>query len=536
MLLPALIVVSRAPFSVQEEGWGEFDLDIVVHFHHCAETLRIVHDLNFHEGESYFKQYELTIPNPSAAFLNLFNKRSPVSRKTIPSRGSKARKGPPRDSVYSKNQHSPHSSESLDTLSANEHSFSDSDDNSDGNASASASDSDMDSHSSRSAASKSRSVSSASMRRAKEISARSSGSFRPSFSTKHVPQPGAVGSASQQPGTVSHKQRPSLSTNASRSLQSDHAAAHIEESRHQRTPSTSVRPSSRPDRDAMPGARRTSNAVPAALGGMAKHRANAAPADRKPASVMRDRSLEKSLSPVNPTDRPTGSAVSGVKRRLSDALDNPSSKPPIRRRTLAPGDARTSSVSPPLVPADARADTALPASRRPLASGIAKVRVPKKRDRLLADDRDRDRDLEPPPTSKTARAAIGSSRRPASRPTDVDEHMSSPPSSHQQQGAALTSREIFIRERERQRYLEQARDAAAAGSTGIRANAAKPVSSLSSSSSSTSSMATAAGLSRGMRAAASSTAATAAALPKSSKPAAPAFSDDEPVDRPVESA
>ncbi|KAJ2876316.1 transcription factor TFIIF complex subunit Tfg3 [Coemansia asiatica] len=519
MIRSVSVVVSRAPFSVQEEGWGEFDLDIVVHFHHSGETMHIVHDLNFHEGESYSKEYQFTIPNPSPAFLSLFSKRSPVSRKTIPSRGSKARKGPPRDSVYSNKAHcSPHSSESIDALSADDRGFSESDSdsnsnndrNSDRSASASESESDLGSRSSsRSGASKDRSASSASAaaRRAKDASARgsNSNSFRPSISTKHVPQ----------------------------------AATHAEDPRHQRTPSAAIRASTKSERDSLSSVRRVSNAVPAALGGMTKHRrsptdsppkqrTNAVSADRGPASALRDRSLEKSLSPVNPALAPTASTtLSGVKRRLSDALDSPSSKASIRRRTLAQSDARISSVSPPRESADTRADAALPISRRPTASGIAKVKVPKKRDRLLADDRDRD--LDPLPAGKQGRGAIGSSRKQTSRPLEIDEHMSPQPSvpqqqqQQQQQSAALTSREIFIRERERQRYLEQARDAAAAGSAGIRANATKPASSLSSSTSSTSSSsitAAANGVSRSMRATASS-----------NKAAAQGLSDDESIDR-----
>ncbi|KAJ1795827.1 transcription factor TFIIF complex subunit Tfg3 [Coemansia sp. RSA 2399] len=94
-------VVSHAPFRVEEEGWGEFDLVLVVHLAHSSDSYKIVHDLSFHEGESYTKRYSFSVPSPTAGFLALFNKPSSTfSRKTIPARATKARKGPPKDSAY----------------------------------------------------------------------------------------------------------------------------------------------------------------------------------------------------------------------------------------------------------------------------------------------------------------------------------------------------------------------------------------------------------------------------------------------------
>ncbi|KAJ1997111.1 transcription factor TFIIF complex subunit Tfg3, partial [Coemansia thaxteri] len=69
-------VVSHPPYKIQEEGWGEFDLLIIVHFVNCPEPYKIVHDLSFHDGESYQKNYDFTVPNPSAGFLALFNKHA----------------------------------------------------------------------------------------------------------------------------------------------------------------------------------------------------------------------------------------------------------------------------------------------------------------------------------------------------------------------------------------------------------------------------------------------------------------------------
>ncbi|KAJ2556613.1 transcription factor TFIIF complex subunit Tfg3 [Coemansia sp. RSA 1933] len=100
-------VVSHAPFRVEEEGWGEFDLVVVVYLAHCSDSYRIIHDLSFHEGESYTKRYSFSVPAPSPAFLALFNKPAPFSRKTIPARATKARKGPPRDSAYANSTSQP---------------------------------------------------------------------------------------------------------------------------------------------------------------------------------------------------------------------------------------------------------------------------------------------------------------------------------------------------------------------------------------------------------------------------------------------
>ncbi|KAJ2303369.1 transcription factor TFIIF complex subunit Tfg3, partial [Coemansia sp. RSA 2705] len=142
-------VVYHPPFKVEEEGWGEFDLVILVHFVGCAEPYQIVHDLNFHVGEFYENKYPFIVPNPSAAFLTPFNKHTTVARKTIPARATKARKGPPRDSQYSKSQRASNASAS--------HSSDSSDYDSDSQLSGSGDDSDSPSN-----ASKPRSGSSAS--------------------------------------------------------------------------------------------------------------------------------------------------------------------------------------------------------------------------------------------------------------------------------------------------------------------------------------------------------------------------------------
>ncbi|KAI8324936.1 hypothetical protein GQ54DRAFT_295770 [Martensiomyces pterosporus] len=170
-------VTSRAPFRVEEEGWGEFDLAIIVHFVNCSEPHTIIHDLSFQEGETYNKTYPFKIPNPSAGLLTLFNKHPTVSRKTIPARATKARKGPPRDSAYSNSRRTPYYSDSDDSLS------SDQDDhlNSSGD--------DSDAASPRSIRSKGHSTSSASTssHHAKGSAQQPARDHRPSTSRKHGP-------------------------------------------------------------------------------------------------------------------------------------------------------------------------------------------------------------------------------------------------------------------------------------------------------------------------------------------------------------
>ncbi|KAJ2339961.1 hypothetical protein GGF43_006518, partial [Coemansia sp. RSA 2618] len=117
--------VHHPPFKIEEDGWGEFDLVIIVHFIDCHEPHRIFHDLNF-RSESYQEVYPFVsiplcctaprganiVPNPGVAFLALFNKQNTVSRKTVPARATKARKGLPRDSHYSASQRTSNDSSS----------------------------------------------------------------------------------------------------------------------------------------------------------------------------------------------------------------------------------------------------------------------------------------------------------------------------------------------------------------------------------------------------------------------------------------
>ena len=45
------IVIKRPPFKVEEEGWGEFDLVVTLHFVEKEGTKELTHDLNFQESK-----------------------------------------------------------------------------------------------------------------------------------------------------------------------------------------------------------------------------------------------------------------------------------------------------------------------------------------------------------------------------------------------------------------------------------------------------------------------------------------------------
>jgi transcription initiation factor TFIID/TFIIF subunit len=44
-------VIKRPPFKVEEEGWGEFDLGVTLHFVEKEGTKELTHDLNFQESK-----------------------------------------------------------------------------------------------------------------------------------------------------------------------------------------------------------------------------------------------------------------------------------------------------------------------------------------------------------------------------------------------------------------------------------------------------------------------------------------------------
>lgn len=43
-------VIKKAPFKVEEEGWGEFDLGVTLHLAEREGVKELKHDLNFQES------------------------------------------------------------------------------------------------------------------------------------------------------------------------------------------------------------------------------------------------------------------------------------------------------------------------------------------------------------------------------------------------------------------------------------------------------------------------------------------------------
>ncbi|KAJ2296199.1 transcription factor TFIIF complex subunit Tfg3, partial [Coemansia sp. RSA 2706] len=478
-------VVYHPPFKVEEEGWGEFDLVILVHFVGCAEPYQIVHDLNFHVGEFYENKYPFIVPNPSAAFLTPFNKHTTVARKTIPARATKARKGPPRDSQYSKSQRASNASAS--------HSSDSSDYDSDSQLSGSGDDSDSPSN-----ASKPRSGSSASSGRGR-APPRSHDEMRVNAAPRHGAEKmhrpkGTTGRAAAGDNPMSsplsaaddHRQRP-LGVKPVARQRKDAPGSNV------RRTANDMAVTGKPRRSPTDGAAR---GAAAATGPMAQKTVRTAAgsaavrgaaarspprsqiaqqpgrvADRKPAA----RKSSSVSPPISRLDRAAPALGStGIKRQLpeqqrrrraSDVLEAPA-KNGARRRTTGPGEvAPVSSKSPPTA---LRSDAT--AVKRPPNIGISGVKVPKKRTiKTMAVEEPGDAGGRIKGEKRDALSRDDMLAAPAKRPrtsvspmsTSTSASISPPPpraralqQASGQSSAALSSREAFVREREKQRYLD----------------------------------------------------------------------------------
>ncbi|ORY86231.1 transcription initiation factor-like protein subunit [Protomyces lactucae-debilis] len=60
--------IKRPPFKIAEEGWGEFEMHIVLHYTDGGGSQTIPHDLNF-QTERYEKPHTLTFKNPKPNLL-----------------------------------------------------------------------------------------------------------------------------------------------------------------------------------------------------------------------------------------------------------------------------------------------------------------------------------------------------------------------------------------------------------------------------------------------------------------------------------
>ncbi|KAI9850058.1 MAG: hypothetical protein M1838_006138 [Thelocarpon superellum] len=69
--------VKTPPFKIQEEGWGEFDMDIVLTGVERGGDHPIKHDLNF-GSERYEAKHVITFKNPKPALLAVLRETGPI--------------------------------------------------------------------------------------------------------------------------------------------------------------------------------------------------------------------------------------------------------------------------------------------------------------------------------------------------------------------------------------------------------------------------------------------------------------------------
>ncbi|KAJ2849473.1 transcription factor TFIIF complex subunit Tfg3 [Coemansia brasiliensis] len=452
-------VIHHPPFKVEEEGWGEFDLVVIVHFINCQEPYRITHDLNFHVGEYYENKYPFIVPNPSAAFLALFNKHTTVSRKTIPARATKARKGPPRDSHYSTSQRA--SNSPLDSLSSHS-----SDYDSDSQLSSLDYDSDVPNPSSKP-------LLSASAASSGRIGAHLKRNPEKQLRSKRAGSRGIAGDnpmSSPLSAADEYRQRPA--SKAAVRQKKDSALLNV-----RRTTSDVSAPTRPRKLSAENALRGTGNLAgqktvrPNAHSALQRNaagatrspprgqpvQAQARMADQKAAAGRSSNSVSPPLSRMDRTAAAVGStgikrtAASDIQRkRAGDVLDI-AAKNGARRRTQGPGRPASS-------PADSLPPDPATAVKRPPAIGIMGVKVPKKRTIKAAGD-----EGVATATKRSRVSGASAGRRgddqlsPTSTSTSTTSSMSPPSRARalqQTSGAALSSREAFVRERERQRYMD----------------------------------------------------------------------------------
>lgn len=62
-------MIKKPPFKIIEEGWGEFEMHIALHYTDGGGSQTLAHDLNFQSGERYEKPQKLTFKNPKPSLL-----------------------------------------------------------------------------------------------------------------------------------------------------------------------------------------------------------------------------------------------------------------------------------------------------------------------------------------------------------------------------------------------------------------------------------------------------------------------------------
>ncbi|KAI4197291.1 MAG: hypothetical protein LQ350_006019 [Teloschistes chrysophthalmus] len=71
-------VIKRPPFKIQEEGWGEFDMRIIVSAIDKGGDHELLHDLNF-QKERYEAEHKITFKNPKANLLERLKESGSVA-------------------------------------------------------------------------------------------------------------------------------------------------------------------------------------------------------------------------------------------------------------------------------------------------------------------------------------------------------------------------------------------------------------------------------------------------------------------------
>ncbi|CCJ30677.1 unnamed protein product, partial [Pneumocystis jirovecii] len=72
----------KPPFKIEEHGWGEFEMDIVISYAERGGETTIKHDLNFQQTK-YENEHILTIVNPRPALQRLLAESGPIPEHSV---------------------------------------------------------------------------------------------------------------------------------------------------------------------------------------------------------------------------------------------------------------------------------------------------------------------------------------------------------------------------------------------------------------------------------------------------------------------
>lgn len=76
-LLTAVVAVTEAPFTCENEGWGEFEMHIDLYYTDKSGKITIPHDLNF-ASEHYDQIHTVTFKNPSQNLQQILRETGPL--------------------------------------------------------------------------------------------------------------------------------------------------------------------------------------------------------------------------------------------------------------------------------------------------------------------------------------------------------------------------------------------------------------------------------------------------------------------------